>query len=169
MKKILGIFVMTLLTATAVLPALANMNEIKDIETSGILSPTVEWKKTYGGEEFDHFHTARQTDDGGYIACGLTEESDMYYAWLLKVDSGGNEEWSKTNYDLNGSYLTNTDFWIMAFDVIQTSDGGYLISGVSMIEDEYQGEDLWGTTAYLWKTDDTGGTEWIKHYLKHVK
>jgi len=164
MKKILGIFVMTLLIASAVLPALGDMNEIKDIETSGILSPTVEWMKTYGGEEFDHFHTARQTDDGGYIACGLTEESDMYYAWLLKVDSGGNEEWSKTNYDLNGSYLTNTDFWIMAFDVIQTSDGGYLISGVSMIEDEYQGEDHWGTTAFLWRTDDVGDTEWIKHY-----
>ena len=128
-KEIIGLLVGTLLIATAVLPVVGTMNENMDITTSNIQQPTVEWKKTYGGDEFDHFHTVRQTDDGGYIACGNTEENDMYYVWLVKVDSAGNEEWSVVNYDLNGSYLTNTEFWIMGFDVSQTSDGGYIITG----------------------------------------
>jgi hypothetical protein len=150
--------------ASAVLPALGTINEIKDIGNTGILSPTVEWMKTYGGEEFDHFHTVRQTDDGGYIASGVSEESDMYYAWLLKVDSDGNEEWSNINHDLNGSYMSNTEMWVVALDVIQTSDGGYLSCGVSQIQVEFQGEMIWGVTGFFWKTDDEGNTDWIKHY-----
>ncbi|MFE3845304.1 PKD domain-containing protein [Thermoplasmatota archaeon] len=163
-KKIVGIFVMTLFIASAVLPALGTMNEIKDSGISSLDGPTVEWLKTYGGEEFDHFHTVRQTDDGGYIACGVTEESDMFYVWLLKVDSYGNEEWSKINYNLNGTYISNTEMWVVGLDVIQTSDGGYITSGVSMIEIEFHGEASWGTTGFLWKSDDEGNTDWIKHY-----
>ena len=163
-RKIVGMLVTALLIATAVLPAVGTMNENMDITTSNIQQPTVEWKKTYGGDEFDHFHTVRQTDDGGYIACGNTEENDMFYVWLVKVDSAGNEEWSVVNYDLNGSYLTNTEFWIMGFDVSQTSDGGYIVCGVSMQHDEYQGEEGWLPTGFFWKTDDNGNTEWLEHY-----
>ena len=163
-KKIVGILVTTLLIATAVLPVVGTMNENMDITTSNIQQPTVEWEKTYGGDGFDHFHTARQTDDGGYIACGLTEETDEYFAWLLKLDSNGDEEWSVVNYDLNGTLLTNYEFFIMAFDVIQTPDGGYLTSGVSMIQLEYEGEEYWAPTGFFWKTADNGNTEWIKHY-----
>jgi len=156
-RKIVGICVMTLLIATAVLPVVGTMNENMDITTSNIQQPTVEWKKTYGGDEFDHFHTVRQTDDGGYIACGNTEENDMYYVWLVKVDSAGNEEWS-------GSYLSNTEMWVAGFDVQQTSDGGYIVSGISMIQVEIEGEQYWVPTGFLWKTDDTGNTEWFDHY-----
>lgn len=163
-RKIVGIFVMMLLIAATVIPVVGTMNEIKDIEMSSIDGPTVEWSKTFGGEEFDNFNTVRPTDDGGYIACGLTEESDEYFVWLVKVDSDGNEEWSKINYDLNGTYLTGPAVWIFAFDVIQTSDGGYLTCGVSMAEDEFQGETIWGPTGFFWKTDDVGITEWIMHY-----
>jgi hypothetical protein len=163
-EKIVGILVATLLIATAVLPVVGTMNENMGIATLNIQQPTVEWKKTYGGDEFDHFHTVRQTDDGGYIACGNTEENDMYYVWLVKVDSAGNEEWSVVNHDLNGSFLTDTEFWIMGFDVSQTSDGGYIVCGVSMQHDEYQGEEGWLPTGFFWKTDDNGNTEWLEHY-----
>ena len=163
-KKIVGTIVMTLFIATAVLPVVGLMNEDIEKKPSSFDGPSFEWFKTFGGDEFDHFHTVRQTSDGGYIATGLTEEMDMYYVWLLKIDSDGIEEWRIINTNLNGSHLTSTDFWIMGFDVIETSDNGFLISGVSMVQDEYQGEDLWGTTGFLWKTNENGDTEWIKHY-----
>lgn len=165
MRKIIAFLVMTLMIATAVLPVVGTMNEEKSIEISNVDEPTVEWLKTFGGDEFDHFHMVKQTIDEGYIACGLTEESDNYFAWLVKLDSNGNEEWSKINYDINGTLLTNTNFGIMSFDVIQTNgDNGFLVSGCSMTSDEFQGETVWGCTGFLWKTDNLGNTEWVKHY-----
>lgn len=163
-KKILVTVVLTLFIATAVLPAVGTMSEKMYQISNTNLQPSVEWEKTYGGDEFDHFHSARQTSDGGYIACGITEESNMFYAWIIKVDSNGNEVWNKTNYNLNGTLFTNTANDIFASDVIETSDHGFLIVGYSVIPYEYNGETYWICAGYFWKTDDEGTTEWIKHY-----
>jgi hypothetical protein len=166
-KKIIIIFVTTLLIATTVLPAVGKINEKMYPINDTLLPPSTAWRKTFGGNEFDHFHSVRQDKtDGGYFACGLTEESNEYYVWLLKVDSNGNEVWSKINYDLNGTYLTNTEMWISAFDVIETSDNGFLVSGVSMFGYEYEDGILWLPTGYFWKTDYKGDTEWMKHYYE---
>jgi len=164
-KKIVGMLVATLLIATA-LHAIGAMNENMDITTSNIQQPTVEWEKTYGGDEFDHFHTVRQTDDGGYIAVGNTEENNMYYVWLVKLDAEGNEEWTMVNHDLNGTHLTNTGFWIMGFDVHQTSYGGFIVCGVSMNNFEFDGQQFWLPTGFLWKTDENGNTEWQQSYIE---
>ena len=155
---------MMLFLAAAVIPAVGTMTEKNDQLSLVIYSPTVEWQKTFDRGEFDHFHMVRQTDDGGYIAVGNTEENDMYYVWLVKLDAVGNEEWMTINYDLNGSYLTNTEFYIMGFDVQQTSDEGYIIGGVSMVHLQIDDEYYWLPAGFLWKTDDTGGTEWLNHY-----
>jgi len=163
-KKIVGILVCTLLIATVVFPAVETTN-IKMYKINETLNqPTVEWEKTFGGDEFDHFHSARQISDGGYIACGVTEESDMYYAYVLKVDSNGNQLWNKTNYDLNGTLFTNLANDIFASDVIETSDHGFLIVGYSTIPYEYNRETYWIGAGYFWKTDGEGTTEWVKHF-----
>jgi hypothetical protein len=165
-KKIVGIFVLTLLITTAVLPAVETTN-IKMCQINDTLNqPIVEWEKTFGGDEFDNFIIARQTSDGGYIACGITEESDMYYVRVLKVDSNGNQVWSKTNYDLNGTIVTNTINWVYASDVIETSDHGFLIIGYSVIPYEYNGDTYWIGAGFFWKTDDEGITEWVQHYYE---
>ena len=152
-RKIIILLVGALFIATTVLPVVGSINEktypIKDT----LLPPSAEWREFFGGNEFDHFHSVRQTSDGGYIACGLTEESNEYFVWLVKVDQDGNEEWSKINYDLNGTYLTNTDMWVSAHDVIETSDHGFLICGQSMVMGEYEGDTFWLPTGYFWKTD----------------
>jgi len=165
-KGITGIFVATLLIATAVLPAVGTINEKICPINDTLLPPSSAWRETFGGNEFDHFHSARQTIDGGYIACGITEESDEYYAWLIKVDSDGDEEWSKINHDINGTYITNEEMWIAAFDVIETSDNGFLVCGISMYLWEYEGDKYWVPTGYLWKTDDEGNTQWVKHHFE---
>ena len=57
MKKIIGIFIMTLLIAATAIPVTVSMNQDKMYkkETTQFLQPTIEWQKSYAGEEFDQF------------------------------------------------------------------------------------------------------------------
>jgi len=151
--KILGIFVCMLLIATA-LPAVGTINK-EDKKTTPQRLTDVEWEYTYGGDEFDWLYCIQPTSDG-YIAVGVTEESGVNYAWLLKVDADGNEQWSTVNYDFNG---TNENEIIVSC-VRQTTDGGYLAGGLGRQYNAYHGYPSVG--GYLWKVDSTGVTEWLK-------
>ena len=60
--------------------------------------PSTEWTKTYGGTGGEEAYCVVQTNDGGYALAGYTTSysagiSDM---WLVKTDSSGNTQWSKT-------------------------------------------------------------------------
>ena len=113
--------------------------------------PSLSWSKTFGGGDDDWANSVIQTSDGGYALAGITRSygaggSDF---WLVKTDSAGNEEWSKT---FGGE---NSDW---ARSVIQTSDGGYALAGYT---GSYGagGEDFW-----LVKTDSSGNEEWNKTF-----
>ena len=167
-KKLLGIFVCMLLIATA-LPALGAGSEekyesalVRNTTTSlSMQPPEIEWNKTYGGSEYDILNFIEETDDEGYIACGVTEESDVFYGWLLKLDSEGNEEWNITNYEINGTIGGWNKETVGLHSVIQTNDGGYLVSGFGETYIEEFGE---GPVGLFWKVNDTGTTEWIERY-----
>jgi hypothetical protein len=163
-RKITGIGIMMLFIATAVLPAVGTINEHREMTPTNYNQPTVEWTKTFDRGEFDHFHSARQTSDGGYIACGLTEESHVFFPWLVKLYANGTEQWRKVNYDLNGTYVTGTGQDVFATDVIETSDNGFLIVGYSTIPFEHKGQTYWMAAGYFWKTDNAGNTQWVRHY-----
>ncbi len=81
-----------------------------------------------GGFKRDMANAIDNTTDGGYIMAGYTEsneqdvkgnhgKSDM---WIVKLKPNGKKKWQKT---LGGS---ETD---IAYDVKQTSDGGYIVVG----------------------------------------
>jgi hypothetical protein len=83
-----------------------------------------------------------QTGDGGYIIGGTTRNygnggSDV---WLVKTDNLGNIIWTRT---FGGSLDDDADY------IIQTSDGGFAISGMTM---------NWGDggSLYFVKTDSLG-------------
>jgi hypothetical protein len=96
-------------------------------------SGTVVWNETYSGIGRARGSAVEQTADGGYIVAGYTyTESSYYDVLLIKTDDMGNLNWSKT---YGGRYND------IAVSVIQTTDGGYILTGEKggLLHDE----DVW--------------------------
>lgn len=109
------------------------------------------WQKTFGGQASD-------------IGTGIIEGADKFYYFvgssgsyaaanrdviIYKTDTAGAEIWKK-NFNID-----NFDF---ATQIIQTSDGGFAISGYS----DFHGADLMNFS--LWRTDANGKLLWSKTY-----
>ncbi len=100
--------------------------------------------KNYGGNQDDRGYAVQQTSDGGYVIVGSSTSygaggSDL---WILKVDASGEFTWSKT-YGGQGNDVGK--------DIVQTSDGGYIITGYTRSFSSGGDMDLW-----LIKTDSNG-------------
>jgi len=81
------------------------------------------WSETYGGSREDNAFSVVQTTDGGYTVVGFSYFTGTNAeVFLIKTDSLGNSEWSK--YYGGPSYERGHSLQI-------TSDGGYIISGVT--------------------------------------
>jgi hypothetical protein len=81
------------------------------------------WTRTFGGDIQEEGLSVSQTSDGGYIITGFTyslghrNDEDII---LIKTDSSGETQWIRT---FGGG---NVD---TGYQVRQTADGGYIISG----------------------------------------
>ena len=55
-------------------------------------SGTLQWSKTYGGSQWDHASSIKQTSEGGYVMLGRTRSftAGSYDFFLIKTDTGGN-------------------------------------------------------------------------------
>jgi len=90
----------------------------------------IEWQKSLGGTWNDWANSVIQTSDGGYVIAGATSSNNGDVTvnkgyidyWLIKLDSGGNLLWQRT---LGGA---GED---VATSVLQTNDGGLVVSGYS--------------------------------------
>lgn len=111
----------------------------------------VQWTKTYGGTDWDFGYSVKQTSDGGYILCGSTfsyGRGDQDY-YLIRTDAAGDTVWTKTY----GGAAED-----VAKSVIQSSDGGFVITGYSKSFGDTLGD------VYTIKTDALGDTLWTNHF-----
>lgn len=83
---------------------------------------TLLWDKTWGGTGIDYGSSIVQTSDGGYIVAGYTVSFGVGSsdAFIAKYTSDGTLSWDKTWGGGNYDYVQ---------DIIQSSDGGYVITG----------------------------------------
>ncbi|MBD3169947.1 MAG: T9SS type A sorting domain-containing protein, partial [candidate division Zixibacteria bacterium] len=109
-----------------------------------------QWTRTFGGSGEDYGHSVVETTDGGFVVAGYDSYgSGDISAYLIKTDVNGNQLWAR-NY--GGSY---DDF---AFSVKETSDGGFILAGMTRSYGAGQMD------AYLIKTNSGGGQEWYRTY-----
>ncbi|MBD3285852.1 T9SS type A sorting domain-containing protein [candidate division WOR-3 bacterium] len=113
-------------------------------------APDTLWTKTYGGEQQDTAYSVCPTSDGGYVIAGITNsmgagDCDGY---LVKTDSAGNLDWEQTY---------GSEFADGFFNVLETSDGHYLVSGWTSITP-------FNTDSWLVKVDALGNVVWEKTY-----
>ncbi len=115
----------------------------------------MQWNRTYDNSGRDDWPAAGivQTSDGGYAVAGHSGSfltSDVFDLWLVKTDADGSVEWDKT-------YERTT--WDFAYDVIQTSDGGYALTGGTRCESGPMNQ-----AVLLLKTDQDGNMSWHNTY-----
>ncbi|MFA6336440.1 MAG: hypothetical protein WCX23_00500 [Candidatus Paceibacterota bacterium] len=118
------------------------------IDSSG----NVSWSKTFGGPGSDSIRFAQQTSDGGYVLAGETSSygaggSDSF---IIKLDSSGNVSWSKTFGGPGSDGI---------FSAQQTSDGGYVLTGIT---DSYGVGGYGINNIFITKLDSSGNVSWSK-------
>ncbi len=107
------------------------------------------WSKTVGGNKCDRAYAVSLTNDGGFVITGNTETfgAGLSDVWLLKFNSSGILQWNKTFGGTNDE---------IGYSVVQTYDGGYIISG------QTNSFGVGNTDIYLIKTNSFGDTIWTK-------
>jgi hypothetical protein len=131
------------------------------------------WTKTFGDSSSLEGTSVQHTNDGGYIIVGSNrtvvggkqkkQNSDIMLEstqnsndciLLIKTDSYGNTLWTKTINGINRSWANS---------IRQTSDGGYILTGITNFHYHwppgYNAGDMW-----LIKTDIHGNKLWMKNY-----
>ena len=122
---------------------------------------TLQWQKCLGGTSADEAQSVQQTSDGGFIVAGQTISNDGDVSgnhgskdlWVAKLDATGTLLWQKC---LGG---TNPD---EAQSIQQTSDGGYIVAGITGSNDgdvlgNHGAIDFW-----VVKLDANGTIQWQK-------
>jgi hypothetical protein len=139
MKRAVGCFVV--LSSVMLLAVVLNVKQVWG---------AVYWSKNYGGTNYEECYGLVRTSDGGYALAGYAITSNGGFDfWLVKTDANGNEQWTKS-YDYGDQ---NMD---VAWDLVQTSDGGYALAGYTLDSYLYPND----ANFLLVKTDENGNMEW---------
>uniref|UniRef100_A0A7C4TES9 T9SS type A sorting domain-containing protein n=1 Tax=candidate division WOR-3 bacterium TaxID=2052148 RepID=A0A7C4TES9_UNCW3 len=109
------------------------------------------WTRTFGGVSYDVARCVKNTPDKGFIILSSTYSSGAGFSdiWLLKADSLGNLEWSKT-------YGGECYEWGYEVEVL---NNGYIIIGQTNSFGWNYAQDV-----YLIRTDSSGDTLWTKTF-----
>lgn len=124
------------------------------------------WNKTFGGEKDYRFlnkaahnllykgsESIIETTDGDYVVTGniSSKDSDEESAWILKLDSSGNQIWER---------IYSRNKYCSAHSILQGTDGGYIVAGYSLGKNEDE------VGVWIFKLDSNGNMIWEKIYGK---
>ncbi len=114
-------------------------------------SGNIQWNQTYKGEKDERIYTIIQTLDGGFALAGRTTVSSDFNSeiWLVKTDFMGQIQWNQT-------YQGTMDE--TAYSLIQTTDEGFILAGISQIQFSLESDIL------IVKTDVYGSVIWSETY-----
>ncbi|UOY08725.1 hypothetical protein L0P88_09270 [Muricauda sp. SCSIO 64092] len=124
----------------------------------------VVWTKNFGGSGYDSARSIIQTTDGGFAILGMSNSTDGDLSsknlavndyWLVKLDMDGDLEWQKT-------YGGSKDD--QGQQVIQTSDGGYAITGYAMSDDGDGSNNEGFHDNWILRLDAAGNILWEKSF-----
>lgn len=118
-----------------------------DNPVNNTITPTFTYSKILEGTEI---RSIIQTNDGGYI--GISQSEDYY---IIKYDIDFNISWSKTYGGTDKDY---------AESIIQTKDGGFLVTGWSKSNDGDVNQNHGGYDIWICKLNSTGNLLWNKSY-----
>ena len=111
----------------------------------------MEWDETFGEKGPDVAKSIIQTKDEGYAIAGFiwTVYASKQDIWIIKLGENGNIEWDKT---------FDGDKDDVAYSLIQTRDGGYVVAGSTGLR-------LWGeVNCWVIKLDAKGNMEWDNNF-----
>ncbi len=132
---------------------------------------SVQWDKTFLGDNYDILTSAIPTADGGYLLGGESNSDGRFDKsennksfpdylndyWVIKTDKNGKKLWDRTYGGEGYDFLSS---------IVPTADGGYLLAGASSSDisgdksEEQRGDfDYW-----IIKTDMTGKKKWDKTF-----
>lgn len=129
-------------------------------------SGNIEWQNSIGGSHLDFLKSIIETTDGGYLLGGYSSsgisgdktEASLGYTdyWVVKLDGSGNIDWQNTIGGIEGEDYIYT--------VIQTTDGGYMLGGISTSGISGDKTEISQGAADYWvvKLDGSGNIEWQK-------
>lgn len=124
----------------------------------------IEFTETFGGSKNEEARAIILTQDGGYAIIGstssmngdITDKSDESFDfWVLKFNADDELEWNKT---FGGSSNDH------GYDIVQTSDQGYVILGYSQSSDGDVSENFGMSDAWVAKLDSGGNLLWQKTF-----
>lgn len=108
------------------------------------------WVKTFSQSNWDFGYSVYETSEAGLIITGQTlsdnpDNSDIY---LIRTDANGDTLWSNT-FDSSLSEFGRS--------IIQTNDGGFIVTGWGQTPDS-------GNKMILLKTDENGNILWNNYF-----
>ena len=127
-----------------------------NITTFADAAPPEQWNGTFGGTQPDDANSVQQTSDGGFILAGTTTSygTPVCDFWLIKTDANGKEQWNRTFGEKWEPVMVGD----IAYSVVQTSDGGYMLAGSTTSYGSGSSD------AWLIKVDTNGNEQWNKTF-----
>ncbi|PKD43470.1 InlB B-repeat-containing protein [Rhodohalobacter barkolensis] len=125
----------------------------------------IQWNNSYGGSESDMGNSIIQTTDGGYVLTGFIGSNDGDFSgmnrgsndiFVMKLSSNGDIQWNNT---FGGSGSEGGQ------DIIQTTDGGYILTGSTGSNDgDFSDMNRGPNDIFVMKLSSNGDIQWNKTY-----